>query len=163
MVSLLQHSGCNLKILNLVCVPLTSTNFRLLLQAIPSLEYLKLYISQDQSHKGEMDDIFTQIFCSPFVTSAIPLEETTRKLFLPCLQFLYCAGDNVKLAPFSWDHIPQLYYQGHRHSLTLESIVYESHISDDVVHQLYSSPMKEWIYGFLMGQLKAVGIFWRIL
>jgi hypothetical protein len=136
MVSLLQRSGCNLKILNLVCVPLTTTNFRLLLQAIPSLEYLELYISQDRSHKGEMDDIFTRIFRSSFVTSAIPPEETTRESFLPRLQFLYCAGDNPKLAPFSWDRIPQLYYQGHRRSLTLESIVYESHISDEVAHQL---------------------------
>jgi hypothetical protein len=39
-------------------------------------------------------------------------------------------------APFSWDHIPQLYRQGHRRSLTLKSVAYPSHINDDIAHQL---------------------------
>jgi len=136
LVSLFERSSCSLKFLTLNDVPLTSTNFRLLLQAVPSLEYLWLDISQDQSHNGEMDDIFSRIFCSPSVTSATPQEEITQELFLPHLQLIYCAGDDPLFAPFSWDLIPYLYRLGHRHSLTFQSIAYPSHINDEVSRQL---------------------------
>ena len=66
MVSLLERSGCYLKILKLEDVPL-DTNFCVLLQAIPSLEHLRLNVLQSRSHNGEMDDIFARIFRSPLV------------------------------------------------------------------------------------------------
>jgi len=136
LVSLFERSSCCLKMLTLNDIPFTSANFRLLLQAVPSLEYLWLYISQDQSHNGEMDDILARIFRSPSVTSAIPQEEITQELFLPRLWLIYCAGDDPSFAPFSWDLIPYLYRLGHRHSLTFQSIAYQSHINDEVSRQL---------------------------
>jgi len=135
MVSLLERSGCYLKILKLEGV-LLSTNFRVLLQAIPSLEHLRIHVLQDWSHDGEIDDILTRIFRSPSSTSAIPLEESTRELFLPRLLSMECIGGNRDFTLFSWDDIPQLYRQGHRRSLTLKSVAYPSHISDETASQL---------------------------
>jgi hypothetical protein len=135
MVSLLERSGCYLKILKLEGVPL-DTNFRVLLQAIPSLEHLRLHVLQYRSHNGEMDDILARIFRSPSGTSAIPPEEPTRELFLPRLQSMECTGMNPKFPLFSWDYIPQHYRQGHRRSLTLKTVAYPSHISDETASQL---------------------------
>jgi len=135
MVSLLERSGCYLKILKLEGV-LLSTNFRVLLQAMPSLEHLRLDVLQNRSHDGEMDDILARIFRSPSSTSAIPPEEPTRELFLPRLQFMECTGGNPEFPLFSWDYMPQLFREGHRRSLTLKSVAYPSHISDETASQL---------------------------
>ena len=135
MVSLLERSGCYLKILKLEGVPL-DTNFCVLLQAIPSLEHLRLNVLQSRSHNGEMDDIFARIFRSPSGTSAIPPEEPTRELFLPRLQSMECTGGHPVFPLFSWDYIPQLYRQGHKRSLTLKADAYTSHISDETANQL---------------------------
>ena len=135
MVSLLERSGCYLKILKLEGVPL-DTNFPVLLQAIPSLEHLRLHVLQRWSHHGEMDDILARIFRSRSGTSAIPSEEPTRELFLPRLQSMECIGGNPKFPLFSWDYIPKFYRQGHRRSLTLKTVAYPSHISDETASQL---------------------------
>ena len=99
MVSLLNRSGCCLKMLDLSGA---SYDLPILLQAIPSLERLQLKYQPDDV----LHDIFDRIF----------LEDTSREPFLPRLQFMEYE------TLFSWDRIPQLYRQGHRHSLTLNSL-----------------------------------------
>jgi hypothetical protein len=47
-----------------------------------------------------------------------------------------CITSFAKSPPFSWNHIPQLYRQGHRRSLTLKSAAKESHITDETALQL---------------------------
>lgn len=85
MVSLLECSGCHLKILKLKDVRLT-LNFHILLQAIPSLEHLELYVWQDSNDHCIMDDILAQIFNSPAVTSTIPQEEPFMNCFSPAFR-----------------------------------------------------------------------------
>ena len=127
MVSLLKCSGCDLKILKLKELQCTK-NLLILLQAVPSLEHLQVNFWQDWNHDGGIDKILTQIFWSPSSANTIPPEETTGGSFLPCLQVIDCQGNNWSYAPFSWECIPQLYYQGHRCSLMLKSIAYASHM-----------------------------------
>ena len=82
MISLVERSGCYLKILKLEEVP-NCTNLRILLQAIPSLEHLRVYFWPDRSYDVEMDDILAQIFGSPYGANTMLPEETTRTSFLP--------------------------------------------------------------------------------
>jgi hypothetical protein len=135
MVSLLKRSGCCLKILNLQNISAPPNDLSNLFQAMPSLERLELHCWSVLNANGVMDDILARIFNSPSVNSTIPLEDARRESFLPCLQFIECTtGHNT--APFSWNHIPQLYRQGHRRSLTLKSTAKESHISDEIALEL---------------------------
>ncbi|KIM37258.1 hypothetical protein M413DRAFT_30986 [Hebeloma cylindrosporum] len=140
MVSLLERSGCHLKILNLYDLLHPFTDLRIFLQAVASLEQLKIEICPMQTEErddGNMDDILTHIFFSPSDINFIPPEETTRELFLPRLQVLELYSRVIpKFSPFSWDRIPQLYRQGRRRSLTLKSVAYPSHMNDEVAHQL---------------------------
>jgi len=128
MVSLLQRSACCLKILNLQKIE-PSQHLSDLFQAMPSLERLQLHFRLVNMHSdGIMNYILAQIFNSPPSDNTLPSEDASRKSFLPRLQFLECTASSMK-APLFWNHIPQLYRQGHRHSLTLKSTAKESHIS----------------------------------
>ena len=133
MVSLLKRSGC-LKIVNLRSIPAPSDDLSNLFQAMPSLERLKLHFCLVKNAIGVMDNILARIFNSPSGTSTIPSEDASRESFLPYLQFMECTTSYGK-APFSWNHIPQLYRQGYRRSLTLKSTAKESHISDETALQ----------------------------
>jgi len=129
MVSLLKRSGCCLKIVNLQHVLVPPGDLSVLFQAMPSLERLRLQFWSVKNADGVMDDFLAQIF--------IPLEDDSCESFLPCLQFMeYIAGCGTVTAPFSWNHVPQLYRYGHRRSLTLKSAAKESHISDKTALQL---------------------------
>jgi hypothetical protein len=134
MVSLLQRSGCCLKILNLQHIPELPDDLSILFQAMPSLERLQLHTRVSSVADGVMDDILARIFNSPPSNTTIP-EETCSESFLPRLQFMECRAP-FATAPFSWKHIPQLYRQGHRRSLTLKSFTKESYISDKTALQL---------------------------
>jgi hypothetical protein len=122
-VSLLKRSGCCLKMLNLSG---TSYDLHILLQAIPSLERLQLkYQPNDVLH-----NIFDRIFRSSVDGSIIPLGDTPHETFLPRLQFMEYGK------PFSWDRIPQLYRQSHRHSLTLKFPTNSTQTSDETAMEL---------------------------
>jgi hypothetical protein len=137
MVSLLKRSGCCLKIVNLKHVLAPADDLSVLFQAMPSLERLRLQFWSVKDAGGVMDDFLARIFNSPPCNTTIPSEGATRESFLPRLQFLECtAGSGTVMAPFSWNHVPQLYRQGHRRSLTLKSAAKESHISDETALQL---------------------------
>jgi hypothetical protein len=135
MVSLLKRSGCCLKILNLQHISAPPDDLYLLLQAIPSLERLRLHFWSVQNADGVVDDILARIFNSPSNNSTISSEGASREFFLPYLQFMECTT-SCGTAPFSWNRIPQLYRQGHRCSLTLKSTAKESHISDETALEL---------------------------
>jgi hypothetical protein len=123
MVSLLKRSGCCLKMLDLSGA---SFDLPILLQAIPSLERLQLgYQPDDVLH-----DIFDRIFRSPTDRCIIPLGDTSLETFLPRLQFVEYR------TPFSWDRVPQLYRQGHRHSLTLKFPTTSTQTSDETAMEL---------------------------
>jgi hypothetical protein len=136
MVSLLNRSGCCLKILNLKHIRALPKNISILFQAIPSLERLQLQFWSVENAEGVMDDILARIFNSPPDDSTFPSEEASRQSFLPRLQFMECMIPLTAFAPFSWDHIPGLYRQGHRRSLTLKSAAQASHIDDETALQL---------------------------
>jgi hypothetical protein len=109
-----------------------------------------------------MDDILARIFNSPPGNSTIPSEDASRESFLPRLQFMECTT-SCGTAPFSWNHIPQLYRQGHRRSLTLKSAAKESHISDETALQLLKLTDEGVDLQILDTTTKPVGIFSRIL
>ena len=130
MVSLIKRSGCYLKILNLQYIPVRSENLPSLFQAMPSLERLKIqFRSSSQNVNDVLDDILLRIFRSPPDKSTIPANPS-RETFLPCLQFMNCKTQ------FSWDRVPQLYRQGHRHSLTLKAPANRSQTSDETAMEL---------------------------
>jgi hypothetical protein len=135
MVSLLKRSGCCLKILNLQNISAPPDDLSNLFQAMPSLERLELHFWWVKNADGVMDNILARIFNSPSDNSPISSEDASRESFLPYLQLMECTT-SCGTAPFSWNHIPQLYRQGHRHSLTLKSAAKESHISDETALQL---------------------------
>ena len=128
MVSLLKRSGCCLKILNLLNISTPSDDLSILFQAMPSLERLQLDFWSVKNTDGVINDILARIFNSPSKSgnSTISSEDASRESFLPRLQFMECIT-SCGTAPFSWNHIPQLYRQGHRRSLTLKSTAKESH------------------------------------
>jgi len=130
MVSLLKRSGCCLKILNLKHIETLPDDLSILFQAMPSLERLKIWSIENAD--GIMDNILARIFNSP--PSTIPSDGASHESFLPCLQFMECTTHYA--AAISWNHIPQLYRQGHRRSLILKSAAEESDISDDTTLQL---------------------------
>jgi hypothetical protein len=134
MVSLLERSGCCLKIFKLQDISPLPDDLFILFQAMPSLERLQIHFWPKQNADGVMDDILARIFSSP---PAIRSEEASRQSFLPHLQFMECIPAFTTTFPlFSWDRIPQLHRQGYRRSLTLKSTAEESHISDDTALQL---------------------------
>ena len=135
MVSLLKRSGCYLKILNLQHILAPPDDLSILFQTMPSLERLQLNFWSVESADGVMDDIFTRIFNSPPGNSTIPREDTSHQSFLPRLHFMECTTF-YGTAPFSWNHIPQLYRQGHRRQLMLKSSARESHINDEIALEL---------------------------
>ena len=135
MVSLLERSGCCLKILDLQNISAPPNDLSKLFQAMPSLERLILRFGSVKNADGVMDDILARIFNSPSSNSTIPSEDANHESFLPYLQFIECMT-SCGMAPFSWNHIPQLYRQGHRHSLMLVSAAKESHISDETALEL---------------------------
>jgi hypothetical protein len=130
MVSLIKRSGCCLKILNLQYISVRSENLPTLFQAMPSLERLEIQFRlQSHNVNDVIDDILLRIFHSPPDKSTIPVD-ASRETFLPCLQFMEC------ITRFSWDRVPQLYRQGHRHSLTLKSPTNRSQTSDETAMEL---------------------------
>jgi len=135
MVSLLQRSGCCLKILNLQRISAPPDDLSKLFQEMPSLEHLRLDFRLVRNADGVMDDILARIFNSPPDNSTIPSEEASHAPFLPRLRVMKCTT-SCRRAPFSWNRIPQLYRQGHRRSLTLKSAAEGSHISDEISLQL---------------------------
>jgi hypothetical protein len=135
MVSLLNRSGGCLKILNLKKVSVPPDDLSILFEAMPSLERLQLHFMSVENADGIMDDILARIFNSPSGNSTISSEDASHEFFLSRLQFMECTTF-CGTAPFSWNHIPQLYRQGHRCSLTLKSAANESHISDDTALEL---------------------------
>ena len=70
----------------------------------------------------------------------------TSESFLPHLLYFECGGDisdtfherdtSDAVPPFTWDRIPQLYYQGRRRSLTLKAWARRPHISDETALEL---------------------------
>ena len=123
MVSLIKRSGCCLKIMNLENISSRSQNLPTLFEAMPSLERLQIEF-RTRNVNDVMDDILVRIFRSPPDKSAIPAD-ASHHMLLPRLQFMECK------TPFSWDRIPQLYRQGHRHSLMLKSSTNRSQTGDE--------------------------------
>jgi hypothetical protein len=134
MLSFIDRSGCSLKALNLEAIPPHSVDLSSLLQALPSIESLQLFFKWGFKDTTVMDDILTRIFCSAPGGSDI-LVDAMLESFLPRLRFIECLTGSPA-APFSWDHIPKLYRQGHRRSLALRSAAFPSHISDETGVQL---------------------------
>ena len=129
MVSLVKRSVCCLKILNLKNIFARSQNLPTLFEAMPSLERLQINFKSTLNVNDVMNDILVRIFCSPPDESAIPAN-ASGDMLLPRLQFMECETQ------FSWDRVPQLYCQGHRHSLTLKSPTNRSQTSDETVVEL---------------------------
>jgi len=100
MVSLLERSGCCLKILKLQEISPLPNDLFILFQAMPSLERLQIHFRPKQNADGVMDDILARIFSSP---PGIRSEEASRQSFLPRLQFMECisAFTTTKGAPAS--------------------------------------------------------------
>ena len=128
MVSLIKRSGCCLKILNLEYISPRSQNLPTLFQAMPSLERLQIDF-RNRNVNDVMNDILVRIFRSPLHESAISAD-ASGDTFLPRLQFMECK------TRFSWDRVPQLYRQGHRHSLTLKYPTNKSQTSDETAMEL---------------------------
>jgi len=136
MLSFLQRSNCRLRGLNLISLRAPSEDLHILLQAIPSLECLRLSFRNVSQNCTVMDNILTQILHSgPVGGGNISVEGTTPEPLLPHLQFMEC-WVHFPGALFSWDRIPQLYRQGHKRSLVLKSIACESGIRDETALQL---------------------------
>ena len=136
MLSFLKRSGCRLKIVHLYNFHRPSEVLSILLQAIPSLERLQLCFDWVFEDTIVMDDFFTRLFRS--APSSIFSDISTNASlgsFLPHLQFMECSAQS-SITPFSWDHMVQLYRQGHRRSLILTSDAYHSHITDETALQL---------------------------
>lgn len=131
MLSLLERSGCYLKVLNLEGAPLPSQDLDTLLQALNSLESLRLSFKWGFLDTTIMDDILTRIFCSP-PCSSLSVEGAIPEYLLPRLQFM----EIMPFAPYLWDRVPQLYRQGQRWSLKLKSAALKSHITDETAFQL---------------------------
>jgi hypothetical protein len=136
MLSLFKRSGCKLKVLHLTNLSLDSKGLNTLLQAIPSLERIWLSFASSLRVRTMMHGILARIFCSPPGGSNISGEDPASDSFLPRLQFMECTTISEAFAPFSWDHIPPLYRQGHRRSLTLSAFVYKLDIDDATALQL---------------------------
>ena len=127
MVSLLKRSGCRLKILNLQYLLTRPNRLLTLFQATPFLERLEMDFMR---RSNAVDDILVRIFHSP------PDQHSSHESFLPRLRFLECRTQSKKVAPFSWDRIPDLYRLGHRCSLTLKSVINTSETSDKTAMEL---------------------------
>jgi len=126
MVSLLQRSSCCLKILNLQDITPSQNQLVTLFQATPFLERLEMHFRR---HNVAVYDILVRIFDSP------PDQYSSHDSFLPRVQFLEFRGP-WRVAPFSWDRIPDLYRLGHRCSLTLKSVINASETSDETAMEL---------------------------
>ena len=131
MLSLLERSGCFLNVLNLENVPLPSQDLDTLLQALPSLEILRLCFKWGFLDISIMNDIITRIFCAT-PGGNLSVEVAKPDYLLPCLQFI----EIMPFAPYLWDRLPQLYRQGQRKSLKLKSAAFKSHITDETASQL---------------------------
>ena len=135
MLSLVKRSGCCLKILNLETLPYDSKGLNTLLQAIPSLEQIRLSFDSRLRVSTMMDDILARIFRPAPASGSTLVEGHTADSFLPHLQSMEC-HTLWRDPTFSWDCIPQLYRQGHRRSLVLKTMVKKSDISDETALQL---------------------------
>jgi len=136
MLSFLKRSRCPLKVLNLNASPRRSADFRCLLEVLPSLEGLCLSFSRALNSATLMNDILIRIFRSAPGSSDTSVDAALGS-FLPNLQFLECRTRSTHApSPLSWDRIPQLYFQGHRRSLTLKCAATNSHISDETALRL---------------------------
>ena len=132
MLSLLERSGCCLKILNLDDLPPPDEDIETLLQAIPSLEHIQLSSSWLFGNRTIIDVILTRTFLS---VPTISVENPTSESFLPHLRFIECRTDRFA-SLVSWGYIPELYRHGHRQSLTLKGFAHESDITDQTALQL---------------------------
>ena len=131
-----KRSGCRLKILHLYGFQRPSQALSTLLQAIASIERLQLCFDWVFEDTIVMDDFFTRLFRSApsSIVNDISMNASLG-YFLPHLQFMECSAQS-SITPFSWDHIAQLYRQGHRRSLILTSDAYHSRITDETALQL---------------------------
>jgi hypothetical protein len=132
MLSLLERSGCCLKILNLDGHSPPAEDIETLLQAIPSLERIQLSSSWLFGSQAMIDAILTRIFLS---VPTISVENPTSESFLPRLRFIECRTDRFA-SLVSWGCIPELYRHGHRQSLTLKGFAHKSDITDQTALQL---------------------------
>jgi hypothetical protein len=133
MVPLVERSKCCLKILNLHDIVVSQNDLPILFQAIPCLEHLQLRFEPSiRDHIDAIEDILVRIFCWPPGKSTTPAD-ASREMYLPRLQFMEFIPTSM---PFPWDQVPQLYRQGHRHSLTLKSSTHRSRISDETAMEL---------------------------
>jgi len=131
MLSLLERSGCFLKVLNLENVPLPSQDLDALLQALSSLEVLRLCFKWGFLDISIMNDIITRIFCAAPGCN-LSVEAAIPDYLLPRLQSI----EIMPFAPYLWDQLPQLYRQGQRKTLKLKSAAFKSHITDETASQL---------------------------
>jgi len=134
-LSLFERSGCRLKVLHLTTLPHDLEGLTTLLQAIPSLERLRLSFRHGLGVNIMMDDILARIFRPAPGSSNSSGDDPASGSFLPLLQFMECTTLG-RYAPFTWDRIPQLYRQGHQRSLTLSSVVHKLDITDETALQL---------------------------
>jgi hypothetical protein len=135
LLSVFKRSGCHLKILHLTSLLLHSEGLNILLQAMPSLERVRLSFRTGVIVvKTMMDNILARIF-RPARGNSNTVEDPTSESFLPCLQFMECDTDE-RDAPFSWDQIPQLYHQGRQRSLVLKTTIKKMDITDETAIQL---------------------------
>jgi len=160
-LSLLEKSGCHLKVLNLMHVPDDPEGLNTLLQAIPSLEHIELSFESGFNASPMMDDILTRIFNPPSDN-----EDPAPDSLLPCLQSMHCMSTSIEEdEPFSWDRIPQLYRQSRRQSLALKSTAYQSGITRETGFQLLQLTDEgvdlQVIDGAFGGDLLALFRIWR--
>lgn len=109
MLSLFKRSGCHLKVLHFTNFRIDSKGLNTLLQAIPSLERIRLSFDRSPRVRTVMDGILARIFCPPPGGSDISGEDSAPNSFLPRLQFMECTTISEAYAPFSWHRIPSLY------------------------------------------------------
>jgi len=131
-LSLLERSGCHLKVLHLKHIPNDPEGLNTLLQAIPSLEHIKLSFAEyGFDVRPIMDDFLTRIFN--------PAEDPALDSFLPRLRSIHYISrvtHTQEVGEFPWDRIPQLYRQTCRQSLALKSSADFPRISDETARQL---------------------------
>jgi hypothetical protein len=137
MLSLLERSGCRLKVLNLDELRPPSeddADLDALFESMPSLE--RIGLSSVFCGSGDLVfDILTRIFCSVPGSSNISGETPTSESFLPHLQVIeYSPDESITL--FSWDSILELYRRDHQRSLTLKVFAPNADMPDETALQL---------------------------
>jgi len=124
-LSFLERSSCQLKVVKLSTLDsVWIDDFRMFLEAIPSLEHLSLEVS-GYDDPATLNNVLDRLCDMSAITNAA--------LFLPHLQTMNIVAQEV---PFSWDRIPAIFRSSNRASLSMKFTFCLIHIEDMDAHQL---------------------------